>query len=863
MRRLALSAVVSAGAALAPGTAPGEERQWHALPVAGGPEALSAAAGLPPGLPAWRVFYEATRRVHGLWGEDSRSGEPVARGGVAGAPLASESAVVPLPLSPRLWRRLMKISGVEDDRLALAILADRRSSLLYRGLAGLDEETLGALAAEPNVLSLIHRHHADVLAAFGGRFRVRDGAVVLPGGEGASGLWEGLVGESPREPARFLLALLAANGGRRAFLYDSVARLDPARQRFALGLGQLQGREAEDAFQELASVFDGERAWWRREGGSFARPEADAARLLREVRLDGDGRLAPLASEAFWEVVFENSDPRAGPVWVASLRDSPPASAAWLARRIGRGDPAARWLRLSQLSFAQRALADVGGESLPDAVLALQGLRDAPALVLALERLGTRDPALYAAGVRAARRASSASRNEAGPLQGALQGLLAVLDRARFARTLDRTGAERLARSLFGVALEARGAVPRALAAWAESVLLPDLAQAVYGGRPAGEPETTVLRAMAGHLVGGSEGLPAFDWEGLWYRADLGRAEFQRLERVRARQGGAGLGESLRACRSAERGEGEDDCAAAFGRALASIVYAAHLGDPDGPALAGADPSLRHEFGPAPWTLPEERSGPGVPWHVRGSLLGLEGALARLSLHRLGGEDLPEGPPVLDGVHRRSLAARVTLTNPRDLVDGDRDGLAAAIEAGRRRVASAGPADVEALAGDAGLEPWRARALQWILEHEPAARAGFFSLGELLDLGAPGRPGWDAWGVADEIDGGLRLRLPRAIPADEGAGRPPEPEVAGQFVDLSLRVALHLSERRLPASLAPSVIAALLPDLLSEARPVAPDDRAGLDAWVRSLSRERLDDAVASLAGRGPLQPAPRPGSAP
>jgi hypothetical protein len=87
--------------------------------------------------------------------------------------------------------------------------------------------------------------------------------------------------------------------------------------------------------------------------------------------------------------------------------------------------------------------------------------------------------------------------------------------------------------------------------------------------------------------------------------------------------------------------------------------------------------------------------------------------------------------------------------------------------------------------------------------------------------------------------------------------------VAAQFVDLGLRVALHLSERRLPASLAPSVVASLLPDLLSEARPVAPDDRAGLDAWVRALPRERLDDAVASLSGRGPLQPAPRPGGAP
>jgi hypothetical protein len=167
------------------------------------------------------------------------------------------------------------------------------------------------------------------------------------------------------------------------------------------------------------------------------------------------------------------------------------------------------------------------------------------------------------------------------------------------------------------------------------------------------------------------------------------------------------------------------------------------------------------------------------------------------------------------------------------------------------------------LSRDAGLDPWRERALAWLLAHEPVAREGFFSLGELLDLGAPGRAGWDAWGVADGIGSGLRLRLPRALPLDEASGRPAEPALAGAFVDLGLRVALHLAERRLPASLAPPLLATLLPDLLAEARPVAPDDRLALDAWVRALPRERLDDAIASLSGRGPLLPAPQPGGGP
>jgi hypothetical protein len=437
-----------------------------------------------------------------------------------------------------------------------------------------------------------------------------------------------------------------------------------------------------------------------------------------------------------------------------------------------------------------------------------------------------------------------------------------VIDRARFARTLDLAAAERLVRSLLDAAVGGdRGA--GAVASWVEGELLPELARAVYGTQPPGEAETTVLRAMAGDRATGGEGPAPFEWEGLWYRADLGRIEFMRLEQVRARQGSVLLDAALRLCRSALQGRG-DRCAGALGPALASLAYAVHLGPPDGPALAGEDPSLRHDFGAEPWALPEEVSGQGVPWHVRGSLLGLDLALARLSLHHPASEELPEEIPVVDAPQRQSLAASVGVLNPRDLTDADRDAVAAAIEAGRTRVADLRPGgrEIEEVGRDAGLDPWRVRALEWLLQHEPSARSSFFSLGELARLGAPGEERWDDWGVADGLASGLRPRLPRPLPLDETSGRKPEPVVGEVFCDLGLRVAAHLAERRLPACLAPAVVSTLLPDLFAEARPVAPDDRLGLDAWVRAQTRERLDDAVASLVGRGVLRPAPAPGGA-
>jgi hypothetical protein len=846
-RRRRLAAAACLAVAFRAGASSAEAPMWHALPVAGGMKTLTAAAGLEADVPAWRVLYEGARRHHDAW----RPAPDAAPDSPAESPRRS---VVPLPLAPDVWRRVMGRAGLPDDRLAIAILEDRRASLLYGGLASLDEPTLEALSADLPSLRRIYERHGETFAAFSSGFVVREAAVVLPGGPEAAPAWERLVGESPRAPARFLAKLLEAKGGHRAFLFDSLARLDPQRQRFALGRSTGAGRATEDALRALAAVFDVERPWWRRESGAFARPDVDPARLLREVRLGRDGALAPPSERAFWHAAFGGWRPVAGPAWTSAVRASSPADAAWLVEQVATGDPATRRLRLEQVLFAQRTFGEAAEAALPDVLAAVQALRDARAAILALERLGTRDPALYAATAAAARAAASPGpEGRRGILLG-LQGALGVIDRARFARTLDRPTSEALVRSLLAVPLGDEAAHGRALAEWVGAVLLPVLERGVYGGRTPGGPETTVLRAMAGDQAERRDALVLLDWEGLAYRADPGRAEFVRLERTRARQGGPRLDEVLRSCARSARG-GEKGCEIA--PVLTSIVYAAHLGDPDGPALAGEDPSRRHELGPAPWALPEEVSGPGVPWHVRGCLLGLERALARLSLHRLAGDALPDGPPVIDRAQRRSLAALAVLVSPAEMTDAGRDAVAGALEAGRRRVRGLRPGDpaAGAVARDAGLEPWRTRALEWLLVHEPESRDAFFSRIELLHVGGPGEGRWDEWGAADTLGSGLVSRLPPPRPLDDARGRAPEPLLGESFADLGLRVAEFLAERRLPACLAPALVAALLPELFAEARPLALDDRLGLDAWVRSLPRERLDDAVASLVGRGPLQP--------
>jgi hypothetical protein len=839
-----LAALLSLAVLDAAGLATAGDARWQALEVAGGTEAVAARAGLPEGLPAWRVMYEAARNRHGAEGEGalSRKGEP-------GAAPAMPGSAVALPLSPGTWWQLLDRRGRGDGQLAFAILADRRAALMYQGLAGLDDETLASLAPEPDVLRALFRHHADVLAAFGGRFRVRHGAVVAPGGEEAGRLWEALVGESLHRPAAFLLRLVAQGDGGYAFLFDAIAALDLAHQRFALGLSLPEG-ERLPRLRELASVFDREPAWWR-SAGSMLRPEVDAARVLRECRLGPDGRLAAPAERELWDAVFSGAEE------AASGSGGPPPDAAWLAGQVGRGDPRTRQVRFEQLTFAQRVLGPVGADERDDALVALSGLRDARMLLLVLERMGIRDPAVLARAVRTARRVDRRGGEASRAVLGAFEGALAVLDRARFSRTLDAAEAERLVDGLLRTV--GRSGAEDRVAAWIDETLVPALGRAAYGEHaPQGGAEATVVRAMAGDRESSRSGLPRVEWEGLPFRVDPGRAERLRLERVRARQGGLGLDRALEVCR-AERAERPkaSSCPRVLSTVLVSLAYAAHLGDPNGPALAGEDPSTRHDFGPEPWGLPVEVVGPGIPWHVRGSLLGLEAALAPLGLRSLSGDALPDRPPALGIADRRTLALGVALMNPRELSDGDRDAIAAAIERGRLRALRLTPGDreIEAIARDAGLAPWREQALAWLLEHDVSSLAAFFSLGELLRLGAPEAGRWDAWGVPRLEAAGLELSMPRGCVTDDARGGSLDEARAAAFPDPALRAAVHLRSRHLPAALAPGVVAALLPELFLEARPLWGGDRLALDAWVRDVPTERLDDAIASLAGTGPLQP--------
>jgi hypothetical protein len=393
--------------------------------------------------------------------------------------------------------------------------------------------------------------------------------------------------------------------------------------------------------------------------------------------------------------------------------------------------------------------------------------------------------------------------------------------------------------------------------------------------------EDGLLLAMSGPVADKKSDTigPIVQWEGRAYRVDPTAAEQQRLRLVRERQSGMPLEAALDGLRE---GSGQADPRAGKGarvrpdRALAdvltSILYAAYLGEPDGPALSGGNVASRHDLALTPtipprpigaWRLPVEDFRTRSGWHVSGSLLGLETALARLALRRLDSSTMPTESQ-LSTADRQTAALTVALLNPHRLTDAGRDEIASALGRGRARLASLRPNrdEIERVAKAAGLSEWRREALAWTLTQDPDSTSSALSLVELLWLGAP-RPSaaapLDPWGAATlPLTGCPCLEMPHANAWEDLTGRPAQGVMATRAADVSLLVAEALAAHKLPASLAPGIVALAMQDVLDAARPAYFDDWSSFTRAASSLPAAKLDDYIAAATAAGPLIPVRR-----
>jgi hypothetical protein len=632
------------------------------VPVPGGTAALAAALGIDPVPDRARFVSELTRLLFDIpEGRNAATNQRhhKLRMALASAPTGAERRSsgtadrVPVPLTAAIWSDAVFHHPIADDGLLAAILGDRQAALLCHGLAGLDDPTLRFFAGRPGLIAELYQHSAPAFASFGSHLSLRDGAVAAAGGPEAAPLWEATLGERVQEPERFVRALYQHGGGRVAYLYDTIAQIEPRQAAFALGLWIRDPRLRVRRFTALIDAIVSANHEWHVRDLPFTRPLNDAAMLFPRVQTDDTGR--PLAgSWKLWSAVFDAAPPDAAGGGLDAV------DAAWLADVVINRDSKARADRVDQFAFGQRAFGDAAPEALAHVAEAIGEFPRSRMLMLTLERMGIRDPAVYAAAARRARTFSAVA-----PVPGFLalaqfQGALALLDRMVRARSLDARDAERLVLALLNVRLDEHGRFAGGIADWINHDLRSALAAA-------DDAESTLLGALGGRQI--SEGtLVPVAWEGQQYRLDLVTAEIQRLVRVRLRQGGPRLDwaiDVLKAARDASRpgatvadirAAGETlarvadalsstvdregapgaaggsartrdtlrrvatrlskiqkdrdartaakivvSCADAADRLLAdallSLAYAVYLGDPEGTVLLAGNVALRHDFG--------------------------------------------------------------------------------------------------------------------------------------------------------------------------------------------------------------------------------------------------------------------------
>ncbi|MFN2445826.1 MAG: hypothetical protein ABR606_09635 [Vicinamibacterales bacterium] len=764
---------------------------------------------------------------------------------------ADGPATVPVPWSDALWRTLLKVPRSAD--LFSAIVASRPALLVAAGATATDASIRALLADDRALCQWILRHAPGAFVVAARSLRIENRQVVVPGGQAAHAMWQELAGVSPAKPAEFLRALLTRDGGRLAWFFDTMASLDPARLDWALEA--VAQRTRVDQGRELYAGFRAVDSSWHLEDHPFQRNGVDPQTIFQVLDLE-QGRIGGPAWFWLWDELFSRGPIRAGEARPRPSSDRGLVSLSWLGRRIFDAPSfRERRARFEMVRLAQRVFSSATAETAPDLLVALSGYRRFPSLLLTLERIGVASPATWAASVEAAYRADEGSDADRRVSLAIFQGAVAIIERARLARSIDMPAVDRLLQTLAD-AVTSDAPVPQSVAVWIVESLVPALPRLDVpdAWTRATAYESTILQALAGRP---GQNTVKVTWEGLDHVVDLAATERERIRHLREIVPSPGLDAAL-ASRKAEE----------LAAALIALVYTAALGDPSGAALLSPDVVSRHDFGESaistdrrelgPWRVPRDMLGIDGPWRVEGSLLGLDIALSRLALRRLADQEMPRAPTI--NLNDWNVLGRtIAQLDPYALADADRDLLAAAIGRGRARVAHAAGSlpELALVAREARLSPTVQALLPWIVSRRPEAASELFSLRDLLWLGKPAlsRAQVDRWGVpAEPVDGRLIPAMPQSAPWENHAGYADDGRMATQVPDLTLRLVEEMARLRLPARLLPALLAFAVQDFAHEVDARFADDWPALVRAARAVTSTRIEDYVAALAGTGHLR---------
>jgi hypothetical protein len=654
----------------------------------------------------------------------------------------------------------------------------------------------------------------------------------------------------------------------------------------------------------------------------FARPSPDTALLLAQIGVDDDGGLALPGGRRFWEFVLEDDDLRvAEHAARAAWSEAQPVTAAWLVGRLA-STPIDRQVDVyHQVLFAARLLADEPASEAAAVAAAIRAHQTFAPLMRVLERLEVADAATLA---RVARQADALTRagqdwqSRARLVQW--QALLALLD--RFAHHGVLSAAERTA-AIDALTVPVTASAPPPWRGWltaivpglpaagdlasrpVERALLARLAASPVTARPVEwEGTSYVLDLSAAEhdrlaRVRARDSRPLLDAAvrvDAWLGASGPRPAGDALQLLTAIAAGAGLDRPIepddefgrvardgvaRARRQLVGAAGGavppgvpvlfgEVAAAVAALALTEFAYAANMGWAEDLPLTAAGASRRHVFvrtqGPRRqrfWSTPAVNAERRLPWHVSGSLLGLDVALAPVALRRLSRRP-PAEMPLLNTGDRVTLVATAAVLSPRRFGDEARDTVTGFVRDALDRIENVRDRSaIRRLAGLAGLSTQRAAAAEWLVVHDRSALSGFFAMTELVRLGAAGAPARDlpdAWGnyelpLSGRSDAG---RFPD-LPVERYGGRARR-LLAVALPELQVTLAVRLAELKLPATLVPAVMASATLDVVNTTPSRFADDWQAVVDRVRAIDVRAVERYLALLTTAGPLrrQPASR-----
>jgi hypothetical protein len=770
----------------------------------------------------------------------------------------TQPITIAAPLTADHWRDVLQLPNNGD--LFGALLSNRSALLVCAGAMATDPSMRALLERDRGLLRWIVKTAPAAFWIAARHLKVDEDRIVVPGGAAAEPLWEALVAVKVTRPADFLRAMLARDSGRLAWFYDSIGTMSAERAAAAFGAPPVQVQ-----IEQVRAFYDAFRSAdsnWNLEEHPFLRGSTDPWIVASQTKVEGSAVASP-AAQWFWEALFGRTELERRSA--ASIRREPatPVTLGWLAQQVSSVSAKERRDRFEMVRFAQAVFGNIDGDRAVEALVALGGYRRYRVILLSLDRMEVANPRVYARLIEAVRKLDGelSGRDEKHAVI-AFQTAVAILERARLTHEIDVARTETLLLSLADAVdpqSDHKTRLFTTITQWMLTTLLDGLPALVQPDQWTGAKtayESRFLQALAGPPS--DPNAPALKWEGLDYRVDLFAAEQQRLNRIREQIDSPGLDAALTA-----------DDAEKISAALLSMIYTPALGDPEGAALLGGDIAQRHNFGlvgPAgmrrgsmAWSMPREQVGDGSPWHIEGSILGLDIALARLSLRRIADNEMPIAPTI--NLNDQLTFARTVMTlNPRELGDGDRDRLVAAIERGRRRVAQAGAnlSAVMALAVEAQLSHSVRQTLAWTITRTPEAVPSLFRLRDQMWLGKPDLPQrtLDRWGIyAERLDNRWRTAMPAAAPWENFGGRADGGLVATQAPDLVLRMAQETARLKLPAQLVPGLLTYAAQDYWHDVDSRFPDDWPAITRQALALSSTRVEDYVAALAGGGPLRP--------